>query len=83
MKRLIILASSLSVMAGPALAKECRIPEPKPGQAIQVPEACKDAARPKSQQVEAMKADKGAIDLGYGTTLRVGGRVRAEMDWKR
>ncbi len=82
MKRLILFASSLAAFAGPALAKECRIPEPKPGQAIQVPEACRDAVRPKSKQVEALRSDKGTIDLGYGTTVRIGGRVRAETMWR-
>lgn len=83
MIRLTFLASSLFVLAGPALAKDCRIPDPKPGQAIQVPDACKDALRPKNQQAEALKSDKGAIDLGNGTTLRMGGRVRGEMRWQR
>jgi len=83
MIRLTILASSLFVLAGSALAEDCRIPDPKPGQAIQVPEACKDALRPKNKQVDALKSDQGAIDLGNGTTLRIGGRVRGEMGWKR
>ena len=83
MKRLTILASFLFVLAGPALAKECRIPDPKPGQAIQVPDACKDVLRPKNQRVDALRGDRSAIDLGSGTTLRIGGRVRAETGWKR
>ncbi|MCG7394052.1 hypothetical protein MHY87_14160 [Microvirga sp. ACRRW] len=82
MKRLVILASSLVALAGSAVAKECRIPDPKPGQTIQVPDACKDVVRPKNKQVEALKSDKGAIDLGSGTTLRIGGRVRTEMMWR-
>ena len=83
MKRLAILASSLFLLAAPALAKECRIPEPKPGQPIQVPSECRDAVRPKQQQAEALRSEPGAIDLGYGTTLRIGGRVRAETAWRR
>ncbi|WP_445500479.1 hypothetical protein [Microvirga sp. G4-2] len=82
MTRLTILAASLFVLAGPALAKDCRIPDPKPGQAIEVPEACKDVVRAKSQQADAIKGDKGAIDLGHGTTLRIGGRMRAETTWR-
>ncbi|SCZ07635.1 hypothetical protein [Microvirga guangxiensis] len=82
MRRLIVLASFLLTLTGSAVAKECRIPEPKPGQAIQVPDACRDTVRPKNKQDEALKSDKGAIDLGYGTTLRIGGRVRAETMWR-
>lgn len=78
----ILLASSLLIMMGPALAKECRIPDPKPGQALHVPPECKDAARPKPN-AEALRSEAGAIDLGNGTTVRVGGRVRAEMGWRR
>jgi hypothetical protein len=83
MKLLTVLASSLVILAGPALAKECRIPDPKPGAPIQVPPECKDNVLPKQQQVEALKSEPGAIDLGYGTTLRIGGRVRAETSWRR
>jgi len=82
MTRLAILATSLCLLSAPALAKECRIPDPKPGQAIQVPDACKDAVRSKNQHVDALRSEKGVIDLGYGTTLRVDGRVRAETSWR-
>ncbi len=83
MKHLIILASSFFVLAGPALAEDCRIPDPKPGQAIKVPDACKEAVRPKERNVQASKTKPGEIDLGHGTTLSIGGRVRGEMGWKR
>lgn len=83
MKRLSLLTSFLLLLAAPALAEDCRIPDPKPGQAIRVPEACKDTVRLKSKQDDALKGEKGVIDLGYGTTLRIGGRVRAETGWRR
>ena len=83
MKLLAVLASSLLILAGPALAKGCRIPDPKPGQPLHVPSECKDAVRPKQQKAEALKSAPGAIDLGNGTTIRIGGRVRAEMGWRR
>jgi hypothetical protein len=82
MKLLTVLTFAAVVLAGPVLAKECRIPDPKPGAPIQVPQECKDAVRPK-QQVEASKSEPGAIDLGSGTTVRIGGRVRAETAWSR
>jgi len=83
MKRLAVLVSSLLMLSGPALAEECRIPDPKPGRPLQVPSACKDAVRPKQQRAEALKSEAGTIDLGNGTTVRIGGRVRAEMGWRR
>jgi hypothetical protein len=83
MKLLTVLASSLLMLAGPVLAKECRIPDPKPGQPLQVPSECKDAVRPNQQKAEALKGEPGTIDLGNGTTVRIGGRVRAETGWRR
>lgn len=83
MKLLTVLASSLPLLAAPAFAKDCRIPDPKPGEAIKVPDACKDAVRSKEHNLQAARSEPGAIDLGYGTTLRIGGRVRAETTWRR
>ncbi len=83
MKFLTVLALSLLVLAGPVLAKDCRIPDPKPGEALKVPDACKEAVRPKEQNLQAAKGEPGMIDLGSGTTLRIGGRVRGEMAVRR
>jgi len=80
---LLILAASVFMATAPAVAKECRIPDPKPGQALQIPPECKDVVRPRQQRAEALKGEPGAIDLGNGTTVRIGGRVRAEMGWRR
>jgi len=82
MKRLTILAASLVVLAGSALAKECRMPDPKLGVRLHVPPECDDEVRSKPQRNEALKSEPGAIDLGSGTTLRIGGRVRAETSWR-
>ena len=78
MKLLTVLAATGIMLAVPALAKDCRIPDPKPGTPIQVPPECKDAVRSK-QQNDALRSDQGMIDLGNGTTVRIGGRARAEM----
>lgn len=84
MARLSLIALSLTTLLSlPALAKECRIPDAKPGQPIRVPAECKEAYSAKNQQLQASKSDPGAIDLGNGTTVRIGGRVRAEMGWRR
>ncbi|WP_414471267.1 hypothetical protein [Microvirga sp. M2] len=82
MKLPTLLVSSLLMTAGPALAKECRIPDPKPGQALRLPPECKDVARP-GPKAEALRSEPGAIDFGNGTTLRIGGSVRAETGWRR
>jgi hypothetical protein len=83
MKRLTILALPLFLLAGPVLAEDCRIPDPKPGQAIKVPASCTDSVRLRERNAQASKSETGAIDLGYGTKLRIGGRVRAETLWRR
>lgn len=83
MKFLTVLAPFLFLLAGSAFAKDCRIPDPKPGEAIKVPDACKDTGRPKEQNLQAAKDTPGAVDLGSGTTLRIGGRVRGEMAVRR
>lgn len=83
MRRLVVVASSLLILAGPAAAKGCRIPDPKPGQPLQVPAECKDSVRPRHRDTDALRSDPGAIDLGNGTTVRIGGRIRAETGWRR
>ncbi|MXQ11104.1 hypothetical protein [Microvirga makkahensis] len=83
MMRQAALASSLLILVGPALAEQCRIPDPRPGQPLQVPSTCKDVVRLKQQKAEALKSEPGAIDLGNGTTVRIGGRVRVETGWSR
>ncbi|MEZ0170436.1 hypothetical protein [Microvirga sp. TS319] len=77
-----LLASSLLMTAGPALAKECRIPDPKPGQVLQIPPECKNVVEPRPK-AEALRSEPGAIDFGNGTTVRIGGSVRVETGWRR
>lgn len=87
--RVPVLAVASLLVAGPALAAECRIPDPKPGHTLRIPPECKDriapaqASAPDRKTAQAVRSEAGAIDLGNGTTVRIGGRVRAEMGWSR
>jgi hypothetical protein len=83
MKFPMVLAASFIVIASPALAKECRIPDPKPGQPIQVPAECKETFHSRMRKSDALKGEPGVIDLGYSTTLQISGRARAEMGVRR
>lgn len=82
MRLLTVSASFLFVLTGSALAKECRMPDVPPGVQVELPPECKGVVRSK-QAGENVRADGGFIDLGNGTKVRVGGRVRAEMGVRR
>jgi hypothetical protein len=77
----------LAVMAaGPAVAKECRIPDVPPGMRVQLPQGCdrqerSAAADPRRQN--GIRAESGVVDMGNGTTVRIGGRVRVDMGASR
>jgi hypothetical protein len=78
----IFLAILATVTGGPALAKECRIHNPAPGGRAQLPPGCKEPARQdrfEAARQEYVKGNQGFIDLGNGTQVRIGGRVRAEV----
>lgn len=85
--RILIVTVALLVCAGaPALAKECRMPDVPPGVQVQVPPECRDRFQDRRAQAEkqdSLKASQGFIDLGNGTQVRVGGRVRAEAAGRR
>lgn len=85
MKLIAVLCLAL-IAAGPAFAKECRTPDVPPGVRVQLPPGCNDPIRtgtPKQNVRERMQAENGFIDLGNGTKVKVGGRVRAEVGFKR
>jgi hypothetical protein len=82
--RLLVLAcGALLGVPGLADAKDC----PRPGASVGVRDpdrpGCRSEARPKPENRPALKAGErpGFIDIGGGTELRVGGRVR--MDHRR
>ncbi|MFC4174785.1 hypothetical protein ACFOYU_22485 [Microvirga sp. GCM10011540] len=83
MRPVIILG--LLIAAGPALAKECRMPDVPPGIPVHLPPECRhlDRREAKSSVHSDMRGGDGFVDLGHGTKVRVGGRVRAETGLRR
>ena len=85
--RLPVLSAILLIGASSsALAKECRTPDLPPGVKVRLPPGCDDPIRTgrfEAEKQKSLKADQGFIDLGNGTQVRIGGRVRAEMGFRR
>ncbi len=82
----IILPLLLIGAAGPALAKECRTPHFPPGMEVRLPPGCDEpvpTGRTRAERRDGLGAEQGFIDLGNGTQVRIGGRVRAEMGFHR
>ena len=78
-------AAVLLAGMGSAVAKECRMPDLPADVRVAIPPECKDAVRVKdsSSAQGGLKADRGFINLGGGTKVRIGGRVRAEYGFRR
>ncbi|MBJ6125107.1 hypothetical protein [Microvirga splendida] len=86
MKLPIVLSLLLMATAGPALAKECRTPHLPPGMEVRLPPGCEEplpATRSRAERRDGPRAEQGFIDLGNGTQVRISGRVRAEMGFRR
>jgi hypothetical protein len=86
MRSLVVSAALLMSAGSPAFAKECRMPDVPPGVRIQVPPECRDRfepGRPEAKRQDSLRADQGFIDLGNGTQVRIGGRIRAEGTARR
>ncbi len=80
--RISVGLAMLMIGASPVLAKECRMPDVPPGLQVQLPPGCKEPMRSNERAAskqDSLRADQGFIDLGNGTTVRVGGRIRAEV----
>ena len=77
------------VLAGilPASAKDCRIADAPPGVRVQVPPGCeapKGSVTTKPGQAPVKTGrEPGFVDLGNGTEVRIGGRVRADTVFHR
>lgn len=83
--RLLVISLAL-IATAPALAKECRIPDVPPGVRVQLPPGCERDQRGMAEKLADQRhvsGEAGFIDLGNGTKVRVGGRVRAEMGVSR
>ena len=83
--RVSICLAVLLMGTGPAVAKECRMPDLPPGAHVAIPPECRDTVRVKDSNPTqgGLKADRGFINLGGGTKVRIGGRVRAEYGFRR
>ena len=82
----IILSLLLIGATGPVLAKECRTPHLPPGMEVRLPPGCEEpvqAGRAKAEGRDGLRAGQGFIDLGNGTQVRISGRVRTEMGFRR
>jgi hypothetical protein len=86
MKLLTTLSAVLVAVSGPALAKECRMPDLPSGAHVQLPPGCRDlihAGRFDREKQDSINSSQGFIDLGNGTQVRIGGRIRAEVGVRR
>ena len=80
-----ICAAVLFMGMGSAVAKQCRMPDLPADARIAIPPECRDAVRMKDSHPTQgeLKADRGFVDLGGGTKVRIGGGVRAEYGFRR
>ncbi|MBM6594212.1 hypothetical protein [Microvirga pudoricolor] len=71
--------------AAPALAKDCPPPEPSSRSARPQGrcEVGRLPSRPENLDQRALKGREGFIDLGNGTSVRMTGRVRGEVGFRR
>jgi hypothetical protein len=82
MRLLCVTAALLFSGSSLALAKECRMPD---GRILQL-RVCRDRFQDRGSEVESqdsVRGSQGFIDLGNGTQVRIGGRIRAEVTGRR
>jgi len=76
----------LLLSADAAVAKECRTPNVPQGVRVQLPAGCRDPIRTgaaRNSEQEYLRSDQGFVDLGGGTKIRIGGRVRLDSAIRR
>jgi hypothetical protein len=66
---------------GHAAAKDCRVPHVAAKYAVKPPSGCDLPAR--SDEAVKLKQQNGFVDLGNGTQVRIGGRVRMDTGIRR
>ena len=84
--RLLLAPALLLLISGSAVAKECRMPDLPPGVRVRLPPGCKEPvgpAPPKPDRHDSPGTGAGFTDLGNGTKVRIGGRIEAEMGFRR
>jgi hypothetical protein len=82
--RFVLAAGLVLIAAGPSFAKDCRRQDALPGVRVPLAAGC-DPAKADKDSTGRLKAGRelGFFDLGNGTQVRIGGRVRAEMGTRR
>jgi hypothetical protein len=82
-----VAAGLLVIGTLPAGARDCRPADPPPGVRARIPAGCEARKSPPVRRPEHPPAqagrDPGFVDLGNGTTMRIGGRVRADSVFHR
>lgn len=79
--RILIGLAVLLAGAGSAFAKDCPMPSVPEGVRVQRPAGCEQPVRSgagRSAPSDSVKAERGFIDLGNGTKVRIGGQVRVD-----
>ena len=77
-----VIASAAIAVSAPALAKECRMPEPPSGMALRRTVDCEvplRGGRPSGVDERGTGNGSGFIALGPGTQVRISGRIRSEV----
>jgi hypothetical protein len=82
-ERSLVAVVALVGAASVAEGRDCRVPEAPPGIRVQAPVGCEarvppPARRPKPDAGLKASRQPGFIDLGNGSQLRIGGRVRVD-----
>ena len=81
---LALVVPALSATA--AAARDCRpSPDAPPGVRVPPPPGCLKSPPPQAPRGEALRAGRqdGFVDLGGGSSVRIGGRVRVDAAGRR
>lgn len=76
---LLMLLAMSTFPAGAAGAKDCRVPHPPGARAVKPPPGCDLPAKSDRDAASRLKQDGGFVDLGNGTKVKIGGRVRVDV----
>jgi hypothetical protein len=85
---LVLLVGGVTGAGAKEGARDCRAPNAPPGVRVQVPPGCRQTAgatAPAKGADTMQKAGRtpGFIDLGNGSEVRIGGRVRVDTIYRR
>jgi hypothetical protein len=81
-----VAAAVVTMVSAPVLAKDCPVAARVQGTPGKVPTRCEVERlpqRPDQLDHRALKGEKGFLDLGNGTSVRITGRVRGDTLYRR